>query len=121
MRGITLSRYSLIASSICAYKHLSREQYDTIVWKNKYILDEETGLRFKQFGGGPCLNLHSLDEIAEILAELNGSEYIGTATHEQYFYPDYYAYQPDYADKVYFLSKILKEYGYRFITADEME
>ncbi|MBQ4516295.1 MAG: hypothetical protein II978_05860 [Clostridia bacterium] len=110
-----------IDSSICAYNHLEQDVFDSIVWKNKSILDEETGIRFKQLGGGPCLNLNSLDDIAERLAQLNGSEYIGTATHEQYFYPDYYAYQPDYPEKVYLLSKILKEYGYRFITADKME
>ena len=40
---------------------------------------------------------------------------------EQYFYPDYFNYQPDYAEKYYTLGRILKEYGYRFITVDEMK
>ncbi|MBQ7039105.1 MAG: hypothetical protein IJN39_00895, partial [Clostridia bacterium] len=73
------------------------------------------------FSGGPCLNLWKQEEIAARLAELNGSEFIGTAVHEQYFYPDYYNYIPDYAERYYLLGKILKEYGYRFITADEMK
>lgn len=110
-----------ILSSICAYNHISEEDFEELSGKNKSILDAETGLRFKRFSQGPCLNLHSLEQIAEKLALLNGSEYIGTATHEQYFYPDYFAYQPDYPEKVYLLGRILKEYGYRFITVDEME
>jgi len=110
-----------IASSICAYNHITSEQHDSIKWQNKSIKDEYTGVRFRQIGGGPCLNTHKYHEIAERLAELNGSEYIGTGVHEQYFYPDYYAYQPDYADKLFLLGRTLKEYGYRFITADEMK
>ncbi len=109
-----------ISASICAYNHISDEQFEKIKGKNKSVPDEETGLRFKPLSGGPCLNLYSLAEIEERLQQLNGNEYIGVATHEQYFYPDYFAYQPDYPEKVYLFSKILKENGYRFITADEM-
>lgn len=109
-----------IKASICAYNHISEEQFREIAWKNSSIADEETGIRFTQMGGGPCLNLYTLKEIETRLNELIGSEYIGIATHEQYFYSDYYAYQSDYPEKVYLFSKILKDNGYRFITADEM-
>lgn len=110
-----------IVASICGYNHITEEQYQEIAWKNKSVLDKETTLRFKQLGGGPCLNLNSLENIEERLRELIGNEFIGMATHEQYFYSDYYAYQPDYPEKVYLFSKILKENGYQFITADEMK
>ena len=110
-----------ISASICAYNHISGEQRAEIFGKNTSIYDEETGLCFRALGGGPCLNLNTVDSIAETLALLNGNEFIGTATHEQYFYPDYYNYQPDYAEKFYCLGRILKEYGYRFITADELK
>ena len=110
-----------VKSSICAYNHITEEQSQEIRWKQKSILDEETGMRFKRIGGGPSLNSNTAEEIVEKLAELNGSEFIGTCVHEQYFYPDYFAYQPDCEEKLYVLGRTLKEYGYRFITADEMK
>ena len=61
-----------ILSSICAYNHISDEQNAEIVWKNRSIKDEATGINFKKIGGGPCLNTHKYEEIAERLAELNG-------------------------------------------------
>ncbi len=115
------TRDKRITSSLCGYNYMTQEAYDAIVWQNKSVQDEETGLRFRQMGGGPCLNLNSLEDIRTTMDTLVGREYIGVATHEQYFYPDYYAYQPDYPEKVYLFSKILKENGYRFITADEMK
>ncbi|MBE6650166.1 MAG: hypothetical protein E7613_02515 [Ruminococcaceae bacterium] len=115
------TRDTRIASSICAYNHISDEQKAEIYGKNTSIYDEEVGLSFKIFGGGPTLNLNTVETMTETLAKLNGNQFIGTATHEQYFYPDYFNYQPDYAEKYYALGKILKEYGYRFITVDEMK
>ena len=109
-----------IASSICAYNHITEEQRNSMYGKNTSIPDEETGVSFKIFGGGPTLNLNTVETMTETLAKLNGNEFIGTATHEQYFYPDYFNYQPDYAEKYYTLGRILKEYGYTFITVDEM-
>lgn len=109
-----------ITSSICAYNHITAAQRESIFGKNTSIPDD-SGVNFKIFGGGPCLNLNTVETIAETLEKLNGNEFIGTATHEQYFYPDYFNYQPDYAEKYYTLGRILKEYGYRFITVDEMK
>jgi hypothetical protein len=111
-----------ILSSICAYNHVDAEFYDTHrIGHNFSIYDEGTGIRFKAFGGGPTLNLNTPESIKETLARRNGDEFIGVGNHEQYFYPDYFNYQPDMADKFYLLGKTLKDYGYRFITADEFE
>lgn len=110
-----------IASSICAYNHISDEQKAETLFKQNSILDKYTGLRFKMVSGGPCLNQYTYEEIESRLRELAGNEYIGTGVHEQYFYPDYFAYQPDYAEKLYLLGRVLSENGYRFITADEMK
>lgn len=110
-----------VASSICAYNHITEEQSKEILYKQKSILDEETGIRFRNIGRGPCLNSNTKESITQKLADLNGSEYIGTCVHEQYFYPDYYNYQPDCRDKFFLLGKTLSEYGYRFITSDEMK
>ena len=48
------------------------------------------------------------------------NQYIGVATHEQYYYEDYLAYQPDTPEKIYLMSKLLHDAGYRFVTADEL-
>ncbi|MBR5157594.1 MAG: hypothetical protein IKW59_07490 [Clostridia bacterium] len=110
-----------VRAALCGYNHLSEEEFDSIKFKNKSISDKDTGIRFRQLGGGPNLNLNSLNEIEDALSKLIGNDFIGTGTHEQYFYPDYYAYQPDICEKFYLLGRILNENGYRFITADEME
>ena len=111
-----------ISSSICGYNHLEKADIERIRFRNTSILDEETGLRFRGLSGGPCLNLYSLEAIKERLGALigEGHEFIGAATHEQYYYADYYAYQPDYEEKLYTLAKMLNEAGYRWVTADEL-
>ena len=35
--------------------------------------------------------------------------------HEQYFYRDYLAYQPDYAEKVMLCAKMLHDAGYKYM------
>lgn len=112
-----------IAASLSGYNHLEAKDIAPIRFKNASVLDEETGLRFRGLGGGPCLNLYTLDAIRETLERLigEGREYIGVATHEQYFYEDYYAYQPDYAEKIYLMAKTLTEAGHRWITCDELK
>ena len=111
-----------IANSLCGYNHISAEQMDSIKGRNLSILDKETGIRFRQHAGGPSLNRHTLKEIEEKLNEMNdGREFIGCGTHEQYFYEDYFAYQPDYAEKVYLLAKKVTEFGYTWVTADELK
>ena len=86
-------------------------------------MDEETGLRFRGLCGGPCLNLYTLESELELLNKLIDLDYdyIGSATHEQYFYEDYYAYQPDYEEKLYALAKRMTDAGYRWVTGDELQ
>ncbi len=110
-----------ITSSICSYNYLYPEQHDKMRWKNTSYLDEETGMRFRRFADGPCLNLYTMESLAERLNELKDYEYVGFANHEQYFYPEYYAYQSDYADKMYLAGKFFKDNGFTFITVEDME
>lgn len=111
-----------ISSSIASHNFVKRQVFDEKLFgRNASILDEETGLRYRTFSGGPCLNLYDQDGIREKLTALNGNEFIGVAVHEQYFYPDYYAYIPDYAERVYLMAQLLHDFGYRFITTDEMK
>ena len=115
------SKNTAILRSICAYNHVTDEEYDSVRLKNASIPDEGTGMRFRQLSGGPCLNLYTYDEVQPAFDAILGAEYIGTANHEEYFYSDYYAYQPDYVDKVLLAAKIMHEKGYRYITAEEFK
>ena len=111
-----------IKSSICSYNIISPEEREKYYHKNSSIKDE-IGLRYRQFGGGPTLNQNTVDEIREALikeAEA-GHEYIGVGNHEQYYYPDYYAYQSDMPEKIYTMAKTLHKLGYTFITAEDFK
>ncbi len=114
------SRDLKIRSSVCSYNHVTEEQFQALRLKNVSMTDSETGMGYKNMSS-ITLNLCTPEIIEQELANYNGSEYIGIATHEQYFYPDYYAYQPDYADKVYLAARILHENGYTYINGDEMK
>ena len=115
------SRNLAISRSICAYNYVTEEEYRTFFGKNTSILDEETGMRYRQFGGGPTINLNELEDLQPAYDKLIGNEFIGTGNHEQYFYKDYYAYQPTYPEKIMLMAKIMHENGYRYITADEFK
>ena len=120
---MTFTRKSLNAAierSICGYNHITEEQLQPTLKTLKYHHDEETGMNFKKFTNGPCLNLSTLEGLDDEMAEVIGDEYVGYATHEQYFYSDYFAYQPDYAEKIYKAAKILHDNGYEHIFADEL-
>ena len=112
-----------IQSSICGYNHVSDEEFEVCKWRNCSIKDKELNISYRQLGGGPCLNLYTLEQIEEKLNELiaKNCEFIGVATHEQYFYKDYFVYQPDTSEKIYLMSKILNDAGYRFVTSDELK
>ena len=112
-----------IANSICAWNHVSTDVYESLYNRNASVEDPETGIRFRLFGGGPTLNLTELDVLEQKIRErvAKGGDHIGIGNHEQYFYSDYFFYQPDYADKIMTMAKTLTELGYTFITAEEFE
>lgn len=112
-----------IQASICGYNHISTEEMDSVRWRNASVPDKELNLGYRQLSGGPCLNLYSVKEVETKLKDLISKDYefIGVATHEQYFYEDYFVYQPDTPEKFYIMSKTLHDAGYRFVTADELK
>lgn len=113
-----------LATSVCGYNHVTQEEYDSTHAKNCSVPDKELNLRHRQLcTDGLCLNLISPDTIKERTNKLadNDAEYIGFATHEQYFYPHYFAYQPDTHEKFEAMAKTAHERGYRFITYREMK
>jgi len=114
------SRNTAIARSICSYNHLTEEQMASILHTTNSIFDEETGMYFREFGGGPCLNLITIDELDGLFKPHLEQEYLGYATHEQYFYDDYFAYQSDYSAKILEAAKVVSENGYEFIFVEEL-
>ncbi|MBR2022001.1 MAG: hypothetical protein IJ939_06140, partial [Clostridia bacterium] len=66
------------------------------------------------------LNLIPLDILEDELTKFTSQEYLSIGNHEQYYYSDYFAYQPDYAQKIYTMGKIMKENGFEFIFAEDL-
>lgn len=115
-----VTRDTAISASLCGYNHIETpEPLKNTTFEIDF--DEETGLYFKQFGGtGTCLNLMKEEELEKCYRPLQNYEYVGYGVHEQYFYADYYAYQPDYANKLLGAAKILQENGYTYFFVEEL-
>ena len=114
------TRDKAIDNSICGYNHINSEICDAMLTNFKAHKDEDTGLYFKRFSYGPCLNLTPLNEIENDLKPHLGNEFIGYATHEQYSYPDYFAYQADSEDKLFTAAKTLHDAGYEYFFIEEI-
>ena len=114
------SRDVAISNSICAYNHVNPEDFEATFYNLKMIKDEKTGMYFKRFFNSACLNLTPLDELEDEMNECIGSELVSLATHEQYFYEEYLAYQPDYAEKIFKMGEVLKKHGYEFFFIEEI-
>ncbi|MBQ8588268.1 MAG: hypothetical protein IJ454_02645, partial [Clostridia bacterium] len=109
-----------IDASICGYNHLTSDKFDPIVYNFKTYYDDRINMHFKKFCNGPCLNLVDYDKLDEAMSTKLNNEYFGYATHEQYFYEDYFAYQPDCENKLYKVAKTLMENGYTHFFAEEL-
>lgn len=106
-------------SNVCCYNHLSFDTDKEIHNKLKSYHNDEFDMEFKKFS---CLNINAtnLCDIPTRLSTLSGNEYIGLIIHEQYFYSDYFGYQPEFADKLDTTFRILFEDGYEFVTGKEV-
>lgn len=115
------TRDAAIDASICAYNHISGKVFEETKTSFDFQRDEETGICFKKLSYGPYLNLTPLGEIEdECVVKGIGGEYFGYSTHEQYFYPEYFAYQPDYAEKIMKAAEIVQKNGYEYFFAEDM-
>ena len=114
-----VTRDKAIEKSICGYNHISEEAYTAALGKWTTVKDDATGMRYT-VSASSVLNLLPLDMVEQAIRKNIGDEYISLATHEQYFYADYFAYQPDYAEKIYTMCDLLKRNGYRFVFAEEL-
>lgn len=116
------SKDAAISRSLCGYNHITEEERDLTRTNLKYITDPETGIGFKDLGSGgaACLNLINKAEVMEFYSELPDMEFFIYGTHEQYFYPDYFAYQEEYPEKILLAAKLLSEKGYKFIFSQDI-
>ena len=115
------TRDTAIKASICSHNCITEEEYARTKGNLQTIKDAATGMLFKKLLLGGCLNLIPLSELeTEFESKGLGSEFFGYATHEQYFYPDYFAYQPDYAETLLKAAEIMQKNGYEYFFAEEI-
>ena len=65
-------------------------------------------------------NLFSKEELAERVRGLLSRPSVRLMIHEQYFYPDYRRYQPDFGEKLDMTFRALTENGYRSVFFEEL-
>ena len=113
------SAIAAIAASLAAYNHTSTAQTEETCGKLKYVYDKTTGLAFKRFRSAPMLNLAKLEDLEREFSKSLANDFLCFANHEQYFYSDYIAYQPDYGAKMLFASKFAHDHGYEFVFIED--
>ena len=65
-------------------------------------------------------NADNLAELPQIMARPGRGGFVSIMIHEQYFYPDYRNYRPDFADRVLDACRCLHEQGYRGMHLGEL-
>ena len=112
-----------IASSISGYNHFTMETGWRMFGKFDYAYDRETKIGLKeledlqQIG---AINIYEVAELPKMFKKVIGNEFITFGDHEQYFYKDYFHYQPDYAEKIFTCGKLLQDAGYEFFFLEEL-
>ena len=109
-----------ISVSACGYNHLLPEQVKITRGTYNWLHDKDTGCNFMTFGcGAPCLNLYKLEDIPARMQQVIGNEYLIHATHEEYWYKDYFAYQPDSREKLLTACKLVHDAGYQYFFIED--
>ena len=99
----------------------SRNSYQTDAKENEHLRRGEIIVSDEMAYAGIdiVLNLYSPEEIRAKLDALIGREFVKVMIHEQYFYSDYPAYQPEFEQKLEDTFILLKENGYESIFFEE--
>jgi len=108
-----------LLSSVCSYNHLVPEQVERTCGTFTCVYDRDVGIGLKRFRNGPMLNLCTPEKVRADMAAEGTSELLVIGDHEQYFYRDYYAYQPDYVEKVLLAAKIANGDGRSFVFMED--
>jgi len=106
--------------SLCSHNHLCEEIRQLTDGTLNAVFDGMTELYFKRFCSGHVLNLLKKDEIIPLFEPYMEKEFFCFANHEQYFYSDYKAYQPDYAEKVLLATEYVAKMGYEYFFIEEL-
>jgi hypothetical protein len=111
-----------LAASICGYNHIEGEKNALISRFNRYVFDPDAGMAFRDFCTRPmsCINIHSIERLKASLDAVKDAEFVGYGNHEQYFFKDYLAYQPEYMDKEMLAARTLTERGHKFVFMEEL-
>ena len=109
-----------IDTSLCSYNHLGLDITLPIKYTTETFLDEKTGLYFKDFETGPCLNLIEYKDLKEEFESILDKEFIFYYLHEQYFYPEYFLYHSDYAEKIFYVGEMMQKHGFTHIFAESL-
>ena len=109
-----------ISVSASGYNHLDVEQVVKTLGTYNWIHDLSTGVNFKaSTSGGPLLNIYGLKDVVPAFDRAGEKEYFCYATHEQYFFKDYFMYQPDYAAKTLASGKWMYDHDYSYIFMED--
>ena len=109
-----------ISVSACGYNHLLPEQVKLTRGTYNWLHDKATGCNFMTFGcGAPCLNLYRLEDIPARMAKVTDKEFLVHATHEEYWFKDYFAYQPDSREKLLAACKAAHDAGYSYMFIED--
>ena len=104
-----------ISVSACGYNHLMPDQLAVTHGTYNWFHDKATGCNFMSFhSGAPCLNLYRLEDIPARMRLALGKEFLVHATHEEYWFKDYFAYQPDSREKLLTAVKMVHDAGYTY-------
>lgn len=87
-------------------------------FEEPYKFDEKSGLFY--FVNDIIANLYPSYAIIPILEKLSHKEFIELMIHEQYFYPCFHMYQPDFFEKVETAIKIMIKQGRRSVFLDDL-
>ena len=110
-----------IDRSACGYNHLTEEQWEATRATLDAIKDEETGLYFKVYCNTGTINLcQNFDQVREDIGKALDNEYLGFLIHEQYYYPDYFAYQSNAGAKIELAATLVKDAGFTFVNGEEL-
>ena len=103
-----------------SYNHLLPEQVNITRGTYNWLHDKATGCNFTTFGcGAPCLNLYRLEDIPARMARVLDNEFLVHATHEEYWFKDYFAYQPDSREKLLAACKAVHDAGYLYMFIED--
>lgn len=106
-------------TAIRAYNHIPHEVDDLYRDTCKFYTNEDYPIPIKQVAH-ITLNMRKLDEIVPFITTKLDNEYFGICMHEQYYYPFYKNYQPDWCNKIETTVKFLTENGFKSIFLKEI-